>query len=93
MVYPPLRAASRAEFTSLDTPTERHKQARVKRGENRWGSQQRSSVTTDAERTTLAGAPLKERKPRAKKAEDAVRITPDLDRYKVSKYVRTESSQ
>lgn len=45
------------------------------------------------EKTILTGAPLKERKPRAKKpkADDAVRITPDLDRYKISKDVRTES--
>ena len=45
------------------------------------------------EKTILAGAPLKERKPRAKKAkaDGTVRITPDLDRYKVSKDVRTES--
>jgi hypothetical protein len=46
------------------------------------------------EKTILAGAPLKERKPRAKKppkADDAVRITPDLGRYKISKDVRTES--
>jgi hypothetical protein len=46
------------------------------------------------EKTILAGAPLKERKPRAKKppkADDAVRITPDLDKYKVSHDVRTES--
>jgi hypothetical protein len=45
------------------------------------------------ERTTLAGTPLKERKPRAKKpkANEAARITPDLDKYKISKDVRTES--
>jgi hypothetical protein len=46
------------------------------------------------EKNILAGAPLKERKPRAKKppkADDAVRITPDLEKYKISKDVRTES--
>jgi hypothetical protein len=46
------------------------------------------------ERSALAGAALKERKPRAKKppkADDAVHITPDLDKYKVSRDVRTES--
>jgi hypothetical protein len=31
----PLRAVGHAESTSLDTPAERHKQARVKRGKNK----------------------------------------------------------
>jgi hypothetical protein len=35
LIYPPLRTAGHAEFTSLDTPIERHKQARVKRGKNK----------------------------------------------------------
>jgi hypothetical protein len=47
------------------------------------------------EKTILAGAPLRERKPRAKKpkADEAVRITPDLDRYKISKDVLTVGGQ
>jgi hypothetical protein len=41
----------------------------------------------------MAGAPLKKRKPRAKrlKANDAVRIKPDLEHYHIDRKVKTES--